>query len=362
MKKWIIKKLVKDSDEWSYGVDTMRLNIKTEPEKGNIIKIIEKLRLVDEDNSNYSYIYLDSKKLLLSKMRTKKGYGIMGIIIYLDIPVPLFFLEEYGAGIRDITRSWGNIIYYSWYYRLLIIGGVSTPLQKFFNWVNEDLFVTRFDFRVDFFYKEKTKIFRPSLITKIRKRSKIKYHIKGENIESWSYWDRKSKRYLIRWYDKLQDSIVKNKFALYKDYFKFQSVYRLEFEFLNHFCKSKDFKNVKFQDFQYLLDKAKALMDVDKSFWPIFQGKNETDINEIKDRYKYADSTKGYIRGCYNAGINIFWLFEEVLESLGKKEEEIFKIFLDYVERKKGFWGYIEKMEDIKLMNDVYSIFWENKK
>jgi hypothetical protein len=56
--------------------------------------------------------------------------------------------------------------------------------------------------------------------------------------------------------------MVKNKFLLYKDYFKFASVHRLEFEFLNHFCKIKKegfekMQNVEFENIHLLLNKIK---------------------------------------------------------------------------------------------------------
>jgi len=54
--------------------------------------------------------------------------------------------------------------------------------------------------------------------------------------------------------------MVKGKFPMYKNYFKYDSVYRLEFEFLNHFCAGFTFDKI-----NDLLEYIEKFLDLDKS-------------------------------------------------------------------------------------------------
>lgn len=357
MIKNAVVKLQKESDFYKIGFDYLRLVIKDE-DLLQLKLLLEKLHSLDFDNSNFWILNFIDRKLTVIKIKTKAWQALVGTIVHNNISYPILFMEEYSEHTRKLSKSWGRIDFYWVFFRLLEIESIKKidiqdSLYLFIKHISKGLKISRTDYKIDFFYNNTTKIFKPSDITKLRSNSKVEYKVIGDGIQSWRLWARKSKQYLIRGYDKLADTNAKGKFDLYKEYFNFKSVYRLEFEFLNNYCKGYTYDT-----FDELREKIEKFLNVDKSYGTLFTARNkDQDIEGVKDRFKYADSTKGYIKGCVNNNINIFWLIEDVFKSMWKSEEEINKIFLDYLKRKKSFEFMETEERDL-----VYNILSENEK
>lgn len=367
MIKWFLWDLQKKAFKHKIWRDYLRLVIK-EDDLESVDELIKILENLDNDNSNYQVKWFHDKKLSFFKVKTKAGEAIVWTIVFNDISVPILFFEKYDEHTRNFSKSWWRIDYYGMFNRMLDIWEIEKKYNEnymywFLEKVNAWKKISRYDWKIDLFYKVNKKIFRPEVITKLRKNSKVDYKVVGGNIQSWRLWARKSKQYLIRWYDKQADTMVKGKFPVYKDYFlevdpetgekhNYKNVYRLEFEFLNNFCTKFNYDNI-----WELESHIEKFLNYDKSIWKIFEGKNNTDIWEIKDRFKYADSTKGYMKWCISNWINIFWLLDDVFSSMWKTQEEIKNIFLDYVKRKWNIDNWTDKREDIDLIEEVHRVF-----
>lgn len=358
MKKNFLSKLQKRASSYSVWIDYLRLIIKDD-EIEEMNKLTAKMLQLDFDNSSIWYLHFRDYKLSVKKVHAKHWIGLFCCIVYDQKPVPIFDFVQYDEHNRNQNRSWGKLVFYGLYYRLLEIWEIKRTseddyLRSFIQWVCWDKAISRIDYRIDLFYNSEKELFKITDITKVRKNLKIEKHFKWKDVESWRFWDRKSKRYIVRWYDKLADTMKKWKFWFYKDYFKFKNVYRLEFEFLNHFCKWYSYKNI-----LNLIVKIQGFLDLDKSIWTIFESRNQADMDDIQNRLKYSITTKWYIKGCIENDINIFGLLDDVFESMWFKQSEIRNIFLDYLWRKKDWYNMIEKKEDVELWKAVYEVFWE---
>jgi hypothetical protein len=93
----------------------------------------------------------------------------------------------------------------------------------------------------------------------------------------------------------------------------------------------------------------------------LFESKNNIDISEVKDRFKYYTSLKAYIKWCIKNDINIFGALEEVWEELKIPKEEFEKQIIDFIKRKKLFYWYWENEKDLKLYDLMEISLQKNK-
>lgn len=343
MKKDFINNIKKGCVKWSKGFDYCRLNFKEENLK-DLEYFTDKINNLDFDNSNFWGFELWGLNISVIKIQADKGIAGIFSISYQWFSVPLFSILQFSKHNQELLKSFGSITYYGSYFRLQDVWFIKEDFKKELNKTLLDLWITRVDYRFDIFFNDdKKKIFLPQDITKLRANSKIDYRTTWGNIESWLLGSRKNKKYLIRAYDKLLDTNKKGKFFLYKDYFKYKKVYRLEFEFLNHFCKWYTLR-----DLDKLNKKIENFLNVKKDN-KLFEGVEDVNIEDVKDRFKYFTSLKAYIKWCIKNEINIFWAYEEVLKELWYKEEQIEEQLIDFIKRKKLFYGNWEKKEDLKL-------------
>jgi hypothetical protein len=148
--------------------------------------------------------------------------------------------------------------------------------------------ITRLDYKIDLFYKEKALIPYYSNLLKIRKNSKLHLkHVKeeirkGEELQSWAYGSKSAKRVFLRVYDKLADTEAKGKYVLYSDYFNFASVYRIEFELLNHFCKG-----FKYKDYLQLVEKFWNSINLKYLGKVFYEYNREPDLEKVEQRIRY---------------------------------------------------------------------------
>lgn len=363
-KKLDISKLVKKSDKWNEWKDWLRLKLEWE----NIF--LEKyIKMCDLDNSNFATIYFKDSDITVIKVQTKTWIGLVGTTSYRGSAIPVFYYEKYDDHTKDFSWCYWKFDLYGSFFRLSSIKRIFEVNESFENIEfkifeeNEDskkvLFyefvknnfwlckITRCDYRFDFLYinklnekgeKIKQKIFLPSELSKVKSNSKIEYKTTANRIDSWRLWERKNKNYVIRWYDKLLDSWKKWKFALYADYFDYDDVFRLEYEFLNHFCKGFYF---------YDIDKLQIKIDIFFKTGNLSKEKNYTTkekikLDDITSRFKYARSCKWYMKWCIENNINIFWLLDEVFDEIGIKENSIKDIYNEYIQKKEDFEFYYE--------------------
>lgn len=372
-----LKKYQKCYDKWSCGYDYLRVKIEEE----NIYifqSLLDKINLTDFDNSNFIVEYYNDHKVTFFKSYSPKGEVYIWTIIYKDTSVPICVLEKNNNKQKEFTKQWGGFVLYGAYFRLLDIWYIKKDLKwlygQFYNFI-KDLEISRADYRFDFFTNdENKKIMTPWYVTDLRKNTKIFYDtIWGEKtiknkkgkkwkkskqltnrnkvlwqITGWRLWSRKAKRYLIRAYDKLLDSEKKGKFGLYADYFEYKKVYRVEYEFLNSFCKWYTVKNLK-----ELTQKIYWLLWFNERIWTLFKTYDKLDLTDIQARFKYADTTKGYMTNCITSWINIIWLLEEAFTKAWYSNKDIENMLQDFIKRKKLNEFYYLDIKDLYYNNNL---------
>ena len=333
-----IKKLIKWALKISMWVDFLRFKLN---EKINLFH--DKIKILDTDNSNFANLFFDDVTLTWIKVTTRTGVWLVLTTPFRWIAVPIMYYEEYNKNTSELTKCHWKIDLYGSYFRLIdieqiFIGNIFKPLNSGdFAYIlyefNKNNLITRLDYRIDFFYNdEKKKLFTPWKVTKLRNNGKIENHYTWETLDSRRLWDRKNKNYFIRGYNKLLDSEKKWKFWLYSDYFDFKRVYRLEYEFLNHFCKPTTLK-----DYEILKAKIQNFFHLWKLDYSYYKTKHKTILKTVFEKMKYSRNTKAYIKWCIENNINIFTLLEEVLEDLWYSEKEINKLYSEYMEKRERF-------------------------
>ena len=253
--KSYINKLLNDSAQFSHWIDHLTLNLKTKIEKLNYI-----LSILDLDNSNQYFEGLNWYKLNYSKANAKNGPYLMVTISIKGVPYTIFNYLEYANNKKDMFKSEWLLTFYSTYFRLCERWDLELSFEKVFFWDSYEMIkllpITRIDYRLDFFFKGDYDFPNRDDIAKVRKDidSKIynmpnfkgnkeliinKIHIK-DKITGWDLWSKSNKTIFLRMYDKKIDSLAKNKVPLYNDYFDYENVYRLEWEFRTKFLKKTD--------------------------------------------------------------------------------------------------------------------------
>ena len=189
---------------------------------------------LDYDNSHFGYYKVWNTELLVEKVLVKgSGEWYKFTIDFNGSPVPLFMYRLY---------KWYNLIdFYGSFFRLIELNYLENDyLNVVVACLNcpENASVSRIDYRIDFLSDN---IVNTPKLDKVIKHS---YDISSvriwkiwQNLTNRQVWDKVSKGVVFRCYDKLLDSSKKWKDFLYFDYFRYQSVKRLEFECNQKFCK-----------------------------------------------------------------------------------------------------------------------------
>lgn len=356
---WEMYEIANNSEEGAYwitqGMDYLRL--KTE-KPCEILE--EKLEYLNTSNTESCIIKFSNIDMTLVKIQSPTWHGVQCSISYQWVSVPIMYYEKYLEHNKTLFKAHWKVTLYGAYFRL------DELKYFFFQWIkNEsnlwqfgDWFVdefgncsiTRIDYRVDFFSKnQKVDIFKPHNVTTIKTNTPIDYYNKGETIQWWRLWDRKSKRYLIRAYDKLEDINKKQKLKLYGQYLDYKTVHRLEFEYLNHFCKNTEtWKSYTLRELRMLLEKIKAHIMSEDTGLPIFEPKEKVVLTDVSDRIKYVRNAKGYVKWCIDNRLNIFAIIMECYDELGLQEERINEDLDEFVNAHNKFSLFShEKLKDV---------------
>lgn len=115
----------------------------------------------------------------------------------------------------------------------------------------EEYYITRFDFRIDFFHKNEIKHLEYSDVYMSNARKTVDNLVIDRHSKKlytwWTAWNRKDKYIYTRMYQKQVEALDKWHGELYIDYLNYNGkVWRLEFEFLSKFTTAR--KNISFSD------------------------------------------------------------------------------------------------------------------
>lgn len=270
----INKKVFQKYDILNFWLDYLRLVWKGEKLKVNFADI---LSILDWDNSNF---YIDEFHwLAYVKIRTSNWDALIASISVFWFSLPIFQVVVFDRDKVSLFRSLWKIDFYGSFFRLGEINFLN-PLEYIHSvfWENIDnLLISRIDYKWDFVGVDVETI---SKYVTCRRNSRIDKIYKWRLLTFW-VGSKSSKRVYLRVYDKIEDILYKNKSFLYSDYLEHKDdwIVRLEFEFLNHFCKwytlvslksleEKIFTYVWFVDSwkKYIYFENKSNIEVDKLY------------------------------------------------------------------------------------------------
>lgn len=219
----------KKSVQISRGIDYLRLSL---PYRLDLFKSM--WIILDDDNSNFAVIKILDYDITIKKVLVPRVWvWYEAFIDYTGVSTPLFIIVY--QKLRTLVDFYGSC------FRLIDIDYLPLDfVSKVSNYLDilPSASITRIDYRIDYFSNLDMKVPTPYTILKHNFNSSLyRDYKKGRTREDWSIWDKRSKSVFFRLYNKLLDSDIKWKEYLYTDYFRFNSVHRLEFQCGIKFCK-----------------------------------------------------------------------------------------------------------------------------
>ena len=306
---------------------------------------------IDYDNSNFCYKTIGETycQILQTKVKWFSGVCHMFHCDYNGVSVPLFLYNYY--------KGKSRLSFYGSFFRLIDTGYlVSDYLQVVLTWFTcpSDALISRIDYRLDFLLGEKVNIPTiPNILKHSFSLSNVREWKKGQTLTNWQVGDKKSKSVVFRLYDKLLDSSKKWKDFLYLDYYRFESVHRIEFECNLKFC------------FWYTIKQLDSLLDkVYKVFWisenkRLWQILHRYDSHKLVYNRKEIDMYMSYISRWINFLCSNYMLSNEQQQMFDKSLNPMsicFDYIKDYIgDRHRLFdYIYIENLEHIKQKYNAY--------
>lgn len=310
------------AENWSEWIDYLTITLH------NDLIFAKYIELLDTDNSNECNIY--GKEFIYSIRR-----WLHNRMNELYVSLAIDWISYTIARLLDYT--WGkwwfikcnHSLFLNWTLFRLIqmwkIQSLHDVLHDLFcdydYWLVCSSRIWRVDYRIDFMFDEPKRM--PKIESILNKRdttsfttywltaeAKEKYEIEKikrlkDDIMKWkridfesikiqnewnymSWWTigkPKSKTSRVRLYDKLLDSVCKNKYWLYSDYFNYASVYRLELEWLDRFCKTKDWEDYCIYEIDNLIVKCREYFWLQASDTTSYFYKPNLDIANMDIRY-----------------------------------------------------------------------------
>lgn len=318
-----VKYLIESSTQWTHGVDYLSIRCNTP------LMIIKKLSsLIDTNNSNIAYI--DNWNTIIYSIERSSRWGTDYYNIcascnlsWVNTPVPIMRItHNYLEHKRQKMSQYLHNIHVYWSaFRLISVWIFDTWLSLLndvlpddFNTLIDYAEITRIDYALDFFFDKESNFIpnRQKLVSSrnsnvtdysqfyksssIKKDKKIQEDIHAINLfrksniddklilnQVYSEWEsitwrrmgnpRDKKSNLIRAYDKVMDSIAKNKILLYSDYIEYK-VRRIETEFWLKFCVWPEWWYYKLSQIEDLISKAQSFMSVENAKVKYYYEKN----------------------------------------------------------------------------------------
>lgn len=177
--------------------------------------------------------------------------------------------------------SWWKFNIYTFVNDLISYG--CRQRDRFLVWL-ESYYITRFDFRFDFFHSNDIKHLKYEDVFTLSARKKYDNLVvdhKSKKIYTWwTCWNRKDKYIYTRMYQKQVEALDKNLTELYNDYINYDwKVRRLEFEFLSKFTTARHKISLSDEFIDHTLTKQVfEYVWLSEKHWYFSKPKNKLDI------------------------------------------------------------------------------------
>lgn len=325
---WKIQYLIWMSEKYNKYIDYLRLNISQYDDENWICKLFERKNLLlDTDNSNMCIEYMHHFDVTFQKVNLPHWLGIIWSIAYNGKSMPVFIIQKYSKHNQKLLKSWWKIDYYGQYFRLMELWIIK---DFFFADMVKKLEISRIDYKLDLFnyrpnqsttWYVKYDYFITNKSSFVRQHWTFDLNGKNKNIHSWSIWNKENKTCVIRWYDKLKDSEAKGKTFLYQDYFDFETVFRIEFEYWIKFCKGFSF------------DRLDALVKkIENNIWLNYNAQKEKeyftyeklDFSDSLERVRFLKYFQWYAKTLIKNWINPYYYIDNQMTRQWFQEFEIY--------------------------------------
>lgn len=385
-----LDKYINKADNSSHWIDHLRLNLKEE-----ISFLSEVLNKIEDDNLNQEIQQIEGYSFSMLKFRTNNWYALNISLFVDDVPYTIRQYLEYNEKSKKLLRSKWSFTYYSTYFRLTEMGLIEASFDKII--FKKEMFslylatISRMDYRIDFFYKEKTDIipmkniveyesnyssekyfldkgtyeqhqdllFRRMLQNKpIHYDSKI-FYSKWDFQNSWRIGNKKNKSIFIRCYEKIVESTEDWKVMLYDDYFNYSNVFRLEIEFLAKFNKKKNWSFFVFSEISELEAKIHRFFGLSdkiegEKFLYQYKTNKETDFSKLRRQKDFW----GRWYSIYQQGFNPFIVLYKVIRTKvinTTKFNKIITVFKDYMSRREEEMDEEYRPQSWKIKTKFYN-------
>lgn len=313
--------LQKDLKSINPGCDMLVINL-SQPIR-NLDTI---LNMLDSDNSETASFSTSLMDFTVNKIETGE-FKICDLSTSIDdtaYKVMQYRVQKSKQKQIQFKLYW-QLTFYSTLFRIIELGHI--PYKNIIELV-EEVFenekhhvlqssISRYDYKIDFIYSQKPQFpLRKDLINDPYKRKNEDYY---RVFSKWEYTtgrkigSRSNKSYLIRLYDKNEDTRVKNKRHLYGEYLSSPAVLRLEGEFHTKFMKDENKVPFTLRSIEKLEHKARFFFQLEQSNelkWFLHQyRKKDIDILNIIENLPYIKTTLSRLLKISQGGVNPFTLF-----------------------------------------------------
>jgi len=295
LRKSSLERLTREASTYNHWVDYLNIIVNTE------LMFWERYTLLNTTNTNDSYIDWELFTYTLTKDTKKKQSTLWVNISINDIPYGIIKITDYREWwcmehMYSISILWTC-------FRLIEMWEIESLndllIDIFDEYDCEQIdwsYINRMDYKTDLLFdKEWRKAPRISTLVQCREDAKTQdfsisekdHHdylravtairnwqaLSMNNItkmSEWNYctwrrvWTKKNKSMMIRLYEKKRDSVSKGKYWLYGDYFNYWTVWRVECEFQDFFCRREDKNRYTYWTLSELIDKAQSFFGLGK--------------------------------------------------------------------------------------------------
>jgi hypothetical protein len=237
----------------------------------------------------------------------------------------------------------------------------------------EEYYITRFDFRIDFFHDNSIKHLKYEDVYTSNARKWIDNLVvdrKSKKIYTWrTAWNRKDKYVYTRMYQKQVEALDKWHGELYYDYIDYPwKVRRLEFEFLSKFTTAR--KNISLSDEFVNHELSKQIFEyiwVSEKHWYFTKPKNKIDIPfnklSIHKQKRIITQLKNHSIKLHKAWINPYTIVNQAFyEYEASFDRQIVEHLFECSMFSESYQEIISNIENSKITSEeIYNRIYKNQ-
>lgn len=238
----------------------------------------------------------------------------------------------------------------------------------------EEYYITRFDFRIDFFHKNEIKHLSYNDVYSINARKWVDNLVidkKSKKIYTGrTAWNRKDKYVYTRMYQKQVEALDKWHWELYFDYLDYEwKVWRLEFEFGSKFTTAR--KNISLSDEFINHELSKQVFEyiwLSEKMWYFSKPKNKIDVPfkklSIFKQKRIITQTINNNKKLALGGINPYLLVNEAFKqiSMANCDRQVLENYFQDSLWGESFDYLLERLEKSKITTkEIYDRIYKNQ-